>query len=477
MFIERLKLKEFRNYKSEEADFFSGLNVLRGANAGGKTNLLESVYAAGVGKSLRTNHDGEMVRWGADEAVIKLSLVKEDGSHEIEVRIDSRGKKRVIIDGIPQVKIAELLGYLNIVFFSPDELKLIKEGPAERRRFMDISLCQQSKLYLKNLSAYNKALLQRNKLLKMNYKRQPLCEMLDVFDVQLAKSGAYVAEIRGRFVLNLKKTAADWHRKISGGLEILTLEYEGVDGITGLTREEAAEFLIRKFKDGREKDIDTAFTNVGPHRDDLRAEISGADAGFYGKSDAENENFYKKNDAEIEKNRLKNGGIEARNSYVKNDLENNAERENPFGKDGVKTDKNGVAERENLFEKNDKKTDGNDDAERENFRYENVAEIEKNRLKNGLDVRKFGSQGQQRSAALSLKLAEIESFRIETGETPVLLLDDVLSELDLTRQKNLVEAARGIQTILTCTHFDIETEGKRKEFIISDGKIIGQKTE
>jgi DNA replication and repair protein RecF len=440
MFIERLKLKEFRNYKSEEADFFPGLNILRGANAGGKTNLLESVYAAGVGKSLRTNHDGEMVRWGSSEAVVKLSLSREDGRHEIEMRIDSRGKKRVIIDGIPQVKIAELLGYLNIVFFSPDELKLIKEGPAERRRFMDISLCQQSKLYLKNLSAYNKALLQRNKLLKMNYKRQSLCEMLDVFDVQLAKSGAYVADIRGRFVSNLQKTAADWHRKISGGLEALTLEYETVDGIAGLTREEAAEFLIQRLRDGRERDIDTAFTNTGPHRDDLKAEISGADGDFCKKNGIDFEEAWLKNGADFEKDGLKDGvGLEKDEPK-----DGGAEPRNSGGKDGGGADlrRNGGAE---------------------------------NPPKNGVDVRKFGSQGQQRSAALSLKLAEIESFRIETGETPVLLLDDVLSELDLTRQKNLIEAARGIQTILTCTHFDIETDDRRKEFVISDGKIIDKK--
>jgi DNA replication and repair protein RecF len=143
---------------------------------------------------------------------------------------------------------------------------------------MDISLCQQSKLYLKSLSAYNKALLQRNKLLKMNYKRQSLDEMLDIFDVQLAKSGARVTEIRGKFVKNLQKTASDWHYKISGGLELLTLEYETVDGTAGLTRDESAEFLVQKLKDGRERDIDTAFTNTGPHRDDLKAEIRAADA-------------------------------------------------------------------------------------------------------------------------------------------------------------------------------------------------------
>ncbi|MDR2091557.1 MAG: DNA replication/repair protein RecF [Clostridiales bacterium] len=435
MFIERLRLKGFRNYESEEADFSPGLNVLRGANAGGKTNLLEAVYVAGVGKSLRTNRDGETVRWGGEEAVVKLTLFRGGRRHEIEIRIDARGKKRVIIDGIPQVKIAELLGYLNIVFFSPDELKLVKEGPAERRRFMDISLCQQSKLYLKNLSAYNKALLQRNKLLKMNYKRQSLDEMLDVFDVQLAKSGAYVMEIRGRFVENLKKTASDWHRKISGGTETLTLEYETAEGAAGLTKEETAEFLIRELKNGRQRDIDAAFTGIGPHRDDLKAEIFAADGkDLNGGIEARN---YVENDglngggvcAEIEKNKSLSGGIEART----------------FGGNG---DLNGGAE----IEKNERKAD----------------------VKNGIDVRKFGSQGQQRSAALSLKLAEIESFRIETGETPVLLLDDVLSELDLARQKNLIEAASGIQTILTCTHFDIAAEGHRKEFVISNGKIIGR---
>ncbi|MDR1905610.1 MAG: DNA replication/repair protein RecF [Clostridiales bacterium] len=363
MYIDTLKLKDFRNYATESAGFLCGLNILKGANASGKTNLLEAVYAAGVGRSLRTSQDKEMVKWDAEEAVIKLLLVKKHAKHDIEVRIDAKGKKRVIIDGIAQVRIAELLGYLNIVFFSPDELSLIKAGPMERRRFMDISLCQQSKPYLRSLSAYNKALLQRNKLLKMRYNKQTLYDMLDVFDVQLSKTGTAIIDIRRRFVSNMKKTAMEWHGKISGGTETLSLAYETLNGSEGLVPEEIAALFIKKYADDREKDIETEFTNSGPHRDDLKVSV------------------------------------------------------------------------------------------------------------NGTDMRKFGSQGQQRSAALSLKLAEIESFRIETGETPVLLLDDVLSELDLDRQRNLVEATRGIQTILTCTHFDIDTDLLKKQFEISGGMI------
>ncbi|MDR3292603.1 MAG: DNA replication/repair protein RecF [Clostridiales bacterium] len=364
MYIQSVGLKDFRSYALDGADFSRGLNVLKGRNAAGKTNLLEAVYVAGVGKSLRTNQDRELVKWDAEEAVVKLKLVKKNSRHDIEIRIDQKGKKRVLIDGIPMVRMAELLGYLNIVFFSPDELRLIKEGPAERRRFLDISLCQQSRVYLKNLGTYTKALMQRNKLLKNSYNRDSFRDMLDVFDVQLAKSGAQVIEIRRRFVENISGAAGAWHEKISGGRETLTLAYESIAGSGELSGAALIELLIKKMKGDRDKDIETAFTNSGPHRDDLKVAV------------------------------------------------------------------------------------------------------------NGIDIRKFGSQGQQRSAALSLKLAEIESFKIETGESPVLLLDDVLSELDLKRQENLIAATEGIQTILTCTHFDIAIGREFAEYHITDGKII-----
>lgn len=364
MYIESLTLESFRNYGRERAVFSPGLNILKGINASGKTNLLEAVYVAGVGKSLRTSQDKEMVKWGAEEAVIKLFIMKRRGRRSVEIRIDKKGKKKVLIDGIPQVKISELLGCLGIVFFSPEELRLIKDGPTERRRFMDISLCQQSKRYLKNLSMYNKALLQRNKLLKMSYRADSLKNMLDVFDVQLARSGAAVISIRQKFAKNISEIAGVWHYKISGGREKLALSYESIDGSEDLEVELIESLLLKQLAENRSKDIDTSFTNVGPHRDDLKVTV------------------------------------------------------------------------------------------------------------NGIDIRKYGSQGQQRSSALSLKLAEIKSFEIETGETPILLLDDVLSELDLERQANLICAAEGIQTILTCTHFNLEAKDKRKDFIISEGSIV-----
>ncbi|MDR1939515.1 MAG: DNA replication/repair protein RecF [Clostridiales bacterium] len=366
MVIETLTLSGFRNYERERAELSRGLNIFKGDNAAGKTNLLESVYVSGVGKSLKTTQDKEMVRWGSGEAIIKVVAVHRFSRHEIEIRIDLKGKKRVLIDGIPQIKMSELLGYVGIVFFSPDELSLIKDGPSERRRFMDISLCQQSKAYLKSLSLYNKALFQRNKLLKSSYSKTALNDLLDAFDVQLSKSGAAVVAVRQKFIANISSGVAEWHKKISGGLESLGLGYETRLECGGLTDIQAAAAFLERYKADREKDIETAFTNAGPHRDDLRVIV------------------------------------------------------------------------------------------------------------NGIDVRKFGSQGQQRSAALSLKLAEIGSFRLETGEEPILLLDDVLSELDLARQANLIEATKGVQTILTCTHFDAPSDLEHKEFIIKNGKIAGR---
>ena len=166
MRIGKVTLTDFRNYTSQTVTLKEGLNVFEGENASGKTNFAESLYCCAIGKSPRTQNDKEMIRWGADTASASVEVIKQYRSYEVRLIIDSKGKKRLAIDNIPAYKMSEILGVLNIVYFSPDELKLIKDGPAERRRFMDISLCQQSKPYLFNLQKYNASLAQRNKLLK-----------------------------------------------------------------------------------------------------------------------------------------------------------------------------------------------------------------------------------------------------------------------------------------------------------------------
>ena len=253
------------------------------------------------------------------------------------------------------------MGVLNVVYFSPDELKMIKESPKERRRFMDISLSQQKKKYFYNLQRYNKTLDQRNKLLKTARSIEGLRDMLAVWDVQLAAIGAEIISDRLIFLKKLSVYAAREHTRLSGGREELVLRYES-DALD--MDRDIKEQLILRYEADIEKDYQLKFTSSGPHRDDIKITI------------------------------------------------------------------------------------------------------------NGIDVRKFGSQGQQRSAALSLKMAEISQFEEETGEKPVLLLDDVLSELDEGRQRELLSAASGVQTILTCTEFDIDINPCPALFTISQGMII-----
>ncbi|MDE6275237.1 MAG: DNA replication/repair protein RecF [Clostridia bacterium] len=351
MYIESVKLNNFRSYENKEVTFKEGLNIIVGKNAVGKTNLLESIYCCGIGKSPRTNKYKEMIKWGNDIAYIKVVLRKNKTSHTIEFSIDNQDKKRISIDGIPLVKLGDIIGLLNIVFFSPDEMKLIKESPQERRRFADISLSQQNKKYFYSLSKYNNILSQRNKLLKEHRDVKALPEMLYGWDVQLAEHGAYIIQKRYEFVDKIQVFAKKMHSELTDNLEELELEYE--------SRVEYGEYskmkedFFQRLRGDFEKDLNLSYTSFGAHRDDI----------------------------------------------------------------GIKI--------------------------------------------NGIDARKFGSQGQQRSVALSLKLAEIYLFESEVGEKPVLLLDDVLSELDPSRRKKLMELSSGLQTLITCTDFDMDIAHNR----------------
>ena len=226
MFVKSVFLNNFRNYKEKTVRFSEGLNVIAGPNATGKTNLLESVYMCGLGNSPRVSRDKDVIMWGETGAYIRLELQKKFRLHTIEMYIDSREKKRVAIDGIPISRLSQLIGTLGVVFFSPDELKLVKDAPAERRRFMDVSLCQQSSKYLFFLSRYNAVLLRRNKLLKTLPVGEDLKNALHVWDLQLAQEGARVIKARYAFARELKAFAAEKHLTLSSGREELSLEYE-----------------------------------------------------------------------------------------------------------------------------------------------------------------------------------------------------------------------------------------------------------
>ena len=301
-----------------------------------------------------------MIKWDKDFLYSSLIVKKKYHTHRIEIHIDKNKSKRIVIDGMPVSKVGELMGVLNIVFFSPDELKMIKEQPKERRRFTDISLSQQKKAYYYTLVRYNRILDQRNKLLK-TASVSAISEMLPVWDMQLSEAGAEIIAERMNFIGKLDKFAGESHSALTSDKEELKLIYECEN--IGQDRAEIKESLMKSLFSDREKDYNLKFTSAGPHRDDIKITI------------------------------------------------------------------------------------------------------------NGTDVRKFGSQGQQRSAALSLKLAEIKHFERETGEKPVLLLDDVLSELDIDRQKKLIESTNNIQTILTCTEFEPALSPAHRIFTIDKGII------
>lgn len=359
MRVTKLYVENFLSYENLFCEFEEGLNVLVGQNAAGKTNLAESIFYCSVGKSARGYRDKELINWSADKgARIRLRVERKYASHTIDIRIDKQGKKRITIDELPITKMGELMGVLNTVYFSPDEISLIKESPADRRRFMDISICQRDKLYFYKLTEYNRLLVQRNKLLK-NYKASPtLPDMIDIIDKKMAEAQEYIIKKRLEFIDIIGPLADKRHRKITAGKESLLLSYETEE----IDLSDIKKSLSELYKQNFEKDKRLEYTTVGVHRDDLKISAG------------------------------------------------------------------------------------------------------------GIDVRKYGSQGQQRTSALSLKLAETDSFYLTTGEYPVLILDDVASELDGERQRALFEHIEGIQTIVTSTYVS-EDFVKAAIYDIKDKKI------
>jgi len=334
MIIESLELKNYRNYDELHMQFSPGTNILYGNNAQGKTNILEAVYVCCTTKSHRSNKDREMIRFHEDESHIKLTVRKNDVPYRIDMHLKKNKAKGVAINGIPIRKASELFGIVNVVFFSPEDLNLIKNGPAERRKFIDLELCQLNKLYVHSLVSYNRILMQRNKLLKDLVFHPEYEETLDVWDMQMVHYGKDIIRCRQEFIGQLNEIIHEIHLNLSGSKENLIMVYDP---------NATVEHLEAELKRSRAQDKKQKTTLVGPHRDDI---------GFF------------------------------------------------------------------------------------------IGEI---------DIRKFGSQGQQRTAALSLKLAEIELVKRLVRDYPVLLLDDVLSELDGERQNHLLSAINHIQTMITCT--------------------------
>lgn len=334
--VNSLKLKNFRNYDFLNVEFDGSTNIFYGNNAQGKTNILEAVYLSGTTKSHRGSKDRDMIRFGEDESHIEIVVEKNGISYQIDMHLKKNSPKGIAINKMPIRKASELFGIVNLVFFSPEDLNIIKNGPAERRRFIDLELSQLDKVYLNNLSNYNRIVNQRNRLLKeLSFGgKKELSDTLEIWEMQMLQYGERLIARRKEFVTQINEIIAKIHQKLTGGKEGLQIIYEPSTG--DLPFEQA----LKRYRD---RDLRMKSTTVGPHRDDI---------GF---------------------------------------------------------------------------------------------------LTGDMDIRRYGSQGQQRTAALSLKLSEIELVRLATHDTPILLLDDVLSELDKHRQNYLLDSIHDIQTLITCT--------------------------
>ncbi len=360
MNIETLYLKNFRNYREETFSFSGGINVVYGRNAQGKTNCAEAVFYLCTGYSPRATKDSQVIRYGEESAYVTGTAATSYGKVEVGLTFFPKSK-RVLVNGVEVMRMGELLGNINSVFFNPNDLKLIKESPEDRRKFMDISLSQMNRRYFYALQKYKKILSQRNRLLKEG-DEETVRETLPVWDEQLAAHAAVIVAERNEFLKVLSPLAADAHSYITDGKETLAVSasgrYEGDE-------KSLKSQIIADLNDSRERSMALGYTTVGPHRDDIKIKI------------------------------------------------------------------------------------------------------------NGEDVRVYGSQGQQRTAALSLKLAELEVFRLRFGEYPVLLLDDALSELDAQRRARVIGRIKQLQTIITLTDRD-EVPAADRYFHIEEGGIKGE---
>lgn len=342
MIITKLQFEGFRNLDDGEITPDSGVNVIFGTNAQGKTNLLEGIWLLSGNRSFRGSRDSELIKFGRDFARLKIDFFSEEREQTAEI-LFLKGKKEVKINGIKQTSTSALVGKLCAVVFSPEHLTLVKSGPAERRKFLDNAICQIKPSYGELLANYNKTLAQRNALLKDLPYHSQLLDTLDIWDYRLAMLGASVIRMRVHYVDRLCECAKKYHSGISDNMEDLEISYN-----CGIERDKCddsaviREILSEKILQIREEDIKDRCTSVGPHRDDIDILI------------------------------------------------------------------------------------------------------------NGDNAKAFGSQGQQRSCVLSMKIAEAELIKIAAAQEPIVLLDDVLSELDSRRQEFLLNKISERQVFISC---------------------------
>ncbi|MGE7933487.1 DNA replication/repair protein RecF [Viridibacillus arvi] len=373
MYIDRLKLTNYRNYESLDLSFSPKINVFLGENAQGKTNVMESIYVLSMAKSHRTSNEKELIRWSEDYGKIEGDVQKKYGHLPLELTLSKKGKK-ARVNHLEQSRLSDYIGQMNVVMFAPEDLTVVKGSPQIRRRFLDMEIGQISPVYLHDLLTFQKLLKQRNHLLKKNQGKSALQDvMFDVYTEQYIQAAVKVIHKRFQFMDLLQEWAEPIHFGISRNLERLQIRYRPVSGMNpDWTIAEMANFLEKKLQDALPRELERGVTLIGPHRDDLQF------------------------------------------------------------------------------------------------------------LVNDYDVQTYGSQGQQRTTALSLKLAEIELIKQEVGEAPILLLDDVLSELDDYRQSHLLNTIQGeVQTFVTTTSvegIDHDTIREASMFHVKHGSVEVEET-
>lgn len=354
MWINNIKLINFRNYDNEEISFDKDVNVFYGENAQGKTNILEAVFLCAMGKSFRTNKDKELISLNAENSLVEIEYQKSDREGKICIELGDR--KRISVNGVKLKKMSELLGTINVVIFTPDDINILKGGPQNRRKFLDVMISQLKPNYMHNLSLYLRTLEQRNNYLRQIKDKNMDENLLDIWDEKLADYSYIICKYRKEYIEKIKEKIEIIHNEITDSKELFEIEY--------LTECDNKDYFLKLLKSRRKLDIIKGYTTKGIHRDDF------------------------------------------------------------------------------------------------------VIYINKKRL----DV--YGSQGQHRTAILSLKLSELNIVEEEVGEYPVLLLDDFMSELDYKRRNHFLKKINNIQVIITCTD-KLNIENKNiLIYNVNDGKVF-----
>lgn len=361
MYIKEITMKAFRNYAIQSVAFSKDINIISGENAQGKTNLIEAISFLSCGKSFRTQKDTDLISFGQPKAYIKGIYANTSGFGEIEALIAKDDKKSIKINDQPVKKLTDIFGNFLSVVFSPEELKIVRESPSQRRRFMDIEISKIRPAYLYNLQNYEKALQSKNALLKSKMKVEQIAKLASVFNLQLAEYGEQIIKRRFAFLKLLNEKAKELHMGLTEGKEIFSMHYKPCVDLNN-TKEE----LYKKLESSIQTEVENGCTVYGPHREDIQFFI------------------------------------------------------------------------------NDK------------------------------DAKIFASQGQQRTAMLSLKLAVALIIKDTLNEMPIILLDDVFSELDSSRQKALLKTFANMQILITTalkTHQNFKNM-HYAEYKVEDGRII-----